>query len=530
MCSKFMEHNIISLYKITENGELISTIKYEIDFQTKELISKTSISENTLPETFLKYDPNKLNLPRTAIVENKCKYYQYQEVYGNGDSNEKKTIISMLNIPTMMRCQNCETNFPTKYQYQRHQCEFNADKVILKADADYKSMENGVRIKYDCNTCGKQFVSKNNLNRHQAGHENSQSNICEHCNKQFVSENRLRIHKENHCKKAGDLSKFYRSDVTVWKCMKCHEVFSSISLANFHVESCAEEVITLDGDTVEQTSQDSTIENQNVKKILTEILLQCEFCNRTYADKNLLVAHMKKHTTAKNYECVNCNETFDSFAVASQHWMRKCSEFSNLFCLPKLTYCERCDRTFKSHEVLYTHKIKKKHYKPKKCAEPTNENHQKSNEIKRTFDELIQDVLKTLSLPLNPNNNKHENVGETAEKVDHEEIIENDDKQDKEEENKENCNDDIEIKAQQDMEDKSTGKKKRGRKRRLIKPSTANKSKRICTTLENGYKYQCERCIKIFDSIVELDGHREKEHAVIFNCEECGQVKKMRIK
>lgn len=120
----------------------------------------------------------------------------------------------------------------------RHQCEFNAEKVVLKPDADMKDVDKGMRIKYDCTTCGKQFVSKNNLERHQSSHDNTKKNICEHCNKQFVSENRLRIHKENHCKKAGDISKFYRSDVAVWKCCKCNQVFATGASANAHADIC----------------------------------------------------------------------------------------------------------------------------------------------------------------------------------------------------------------------------------------------------------------------------------------------------
>ncbi|KAJ8972309.1 hypothetical protein NQ314_000224 [Rhamnusium bicolor] len=238
-----LDNIIINVHKITEDGIVVSSVRHEMDVNTKELISRTYFTPESVSFNCSNDDKLHLSYQRFKFDEEVISCLKLEDIHlsQTSDSSEvgldKKPI---LNIPTMIRCQNCETNFPTKYQYQRHQCEFNAEKVVLKADADIKDIEKGVRVKYICAICDKHFVSKNNLERHQAGHENTQDNICEHCNKQFVSENRLRIHKENHCKKSGDISKFYRSDVTVWKCKKCHEVFSSTITANYHVAICTE--------------------------------------------------------------------------------------------------------------------------------------------------------------------------------------------------------------------------------------------------------------------------------------------------
>lgn len=76
--------------------------------------------------------------------------------------------------------------------------------------------------------------------------------------------------------------------------------------------------------------------------------------------------------------------------------MKKCSEYTNVFYLPKLLYCEYCDRTFKSHEVLYNHKAKKKHYTPKLYAMAEVQ----IKESMSVIDKLVQDVLKTLDVPV----------------------------------------------------------------------------------------------------------------------------------
>ncbi|KAG5872551.1 hypothetical protein JTB14_033970 [Gonioctena quinquepunctata] len=511
---------VIKVHEISENGIVISSARFEMDSGAKESVMTTYLPPENVSFALSSENTLNLNYRRFEVDENDeeiLKCLKVDEVDENILPVSGKLV---LNIPTMIRCQNCETNFPTKYQYQRHQCEFNAEKVVFKPDVDSDNLDKSVRVKYICQFCDKQFVSKSNLERHQSSHENNKENVCEHCNKQFVSENRLRIHKENHCKKAGDISKFYRSDVTVWKCKKCHEVFSSLVTANYHVSICTEIVEIVDSDEHKELDlQEELIkvasnlcENDkenlagfdNIEKMLTEILLQCEFCNRTYAEKNLLLMHQRKHTTSRNYECVNCSQVFDSFAVAAQHWLRKCSEYVSLFYLPKLTYCEYCDRTFKSHELLYTHKIKKKHYTSKLHevnadaeSEQVKEDigpSEKCPDNKEILNKLIEDVLKTLDVPVNKISLTH-NPGS-------------------EENAKKNL--DVEGNPMMDIAEIKT----ESDETEFNQNEAAEKKKRV----EGGFKYQCERCVKVFDNTGDLETHREKEHASRFSCEECGQV------
>uniref|UniRef100_A0A1Y1JV24 C2H2-type domain-containing protein n=1 Tax=Photinus pyralis TaxID=7054 RepID=A0A1Y1JV24_PHOPY len=513
---------------VRKNNSVI-TFESEQEFNSQETLSKRPIQNESL-DSFVGFSLNeKLN---SNCVDNVVDNVTYVKVPAKAepdsiDSEDSNSLLTdyksysshecykalpaeVLNITVMVRCQNCDTNFPTKYQYQRHQCDFNAEKVVLKADADLKDVDRGVRIKYSCITCAKQFVSKNNLERHQSSHEKLQENICEHCNKQFVSENRLRIHKENHCKKAGDISKFYRSDVTVWKCTKCSQVFSTPTSATYHAEGCIEKIDTikidydfnsLNAEVTECRKSEAPIEThlQNVTKILTELLLQCEYCNRTYADKDLLVAHQRRHTTKTNYECITCNGTFESYLSATRHWMTKCSDAVNLFYLPKMTYCDLCDRTFKSHEILYTHKMKKKHYRPKPHLTDTNliETNDESK------DKLVQ-LIKTVLITLDTSIDKNKDAEKSAGNKENDAPIDNTD-----------SNPSI-------VEQNEPTKKKRGRKRKWPKQDT--KVRNLSCVAEAGYKYQCERCVMVFDTVTELESHRDRDHAANFSCEECGQV------
>ncbi|CAG9837076.1 unnamed protein product [Diabrotica balteata] len=485
----------INLYKVVEDIA-ISVFQYEYNSITKELISKVRVPSLVQ----VKFDPNVLDTRKDGSklafrsLDNDERVTKWSKVK---EPSEVVTYVnSALNIPTMIRCQNCEVIFPTKYQYQRHQCQFNAEKVVLKSEGKEVYIEN--RVTYVCEICNKEFVSENNLQRHQLSHKNAQENVCEHCNKQFISDNRLRIHRENHCKKSGDISKFYRSDISVWKCNKCQQVFSSSLAANYHTASCTETVKPTYQNIQSTDTADAAECNSNtdIEKVLTEILLQCEFCNRIYTDKNILLMHQNMHTTDKNYECVKCSKVFESYVIAVQHWMKKCSDYMSPFYLPKLVYCEFCDRTFKSHELLYTHKIKRKHYTPKIQTTNPDENDKEqvsnldTNTDKQILDKLVEDVFKTLNVPSNTIN------GQT-------------------EADKENIDGDTAVNIAE--------KKKRGRKKKSAQESCI-RSKKIMLAVDNRIKYQCERCVQVFDTVIDLEEHRRTEHTSNFTCDICGQV------
>ena len=107
-------------------------------------------------------------------------------------------------------------------------------------------------------------------------------------------------------------------------------------------------------------------------EVLTDILYQCEFCNSTFIDKDNLISHQYEyHNTSRNFECVCCNLAINNYIEAlTLHWQKGCNDELNDFHLPKMLYCQFCDKKFKSHEALYSHKLKKKHYTPKKFHPP----------------------------------------------------------------------------------------------------------------------------------------------------------------
>lgn len=546
------ENIILKLHKVYPEY-VYSSVQFEIDIHTNRIISQESlsVSDNNLieridwedyleeqPKLCLKHIINEdLDEPTITLIKfegdkttethiNETINRSSEEPYIFDSSIKKQNIQLKLPDAAIISCQNCDTAFPTKYQYQRHQCEFNASKVVLKPEIVGKDIDKATRLRFECDTCKKTFVSNNNLERHRNCHMNIKSNVCEHCKKTFVSENRLKIHKENHCKKAGDTTKFYRSDVVVWHCENCKQVFATQQCGEKHISDCAviqqetktelesnESISTEDksetkNDSVNMTNDNNVdskseivnqIESENknqqnntdksteipkLSKVVTEILYQCEFCNQTFITKSTLLSHQGSHTTEKNYECTFCEKYFNSYTVAVTHWQNKCTEESNLFYLPKMIYCEHCDRGFKSHELLYSHKNKKKHFTPKIHEKKINENISSTNE--NAIVKLIENMITKMDKMVTEGNDETEN---------------------KNEENKEND---------------ENGKKKRGRRRKWEKMDLKNKKR---SDMIDGYMYQCERCSVVFKDISALEAHKNTQHVSIYSCGQCGQVR-----
>lgn len=530
------ENTLVKLHQLYPNG-LYNSSQLEID-PTDRIISNTPISVNVKDvEKFINWENDDVKLEMRVFVDDDDPMITLIKIE-DSDLNTETVVSTSVNLSvgnskyvftpsikqqnvqlslpdaTIISCQNCDTAFPTKYQYQRHQCEFNADKVVLKPEIVGKDIDKATRLRFECETCKKTFVSNNNLERHKSCHTNNKTNICEYCKKTFVSENRLKIHKENHCKKAGDMTKFYRSDVVVWHCENCKQVFATQQSGSKHAQTCAvivggsshkdscvksEKAGTLGNDGNDGNDFESNFQNAmhsqtekppKLSKVVTEILYQCEFCNQTYITKSTLLEHQSSHTTEKNYECTFCNKYFNSYNVATSHWQNKCTEESNLFYLPKMIYCEHCDRGFKSHEILYSHKNKKKHFTPKmhekKINEETNDTGNENAIVK-----LIESMITKMDKKAN-----------------------------------EDADDDGAVRSEDN--ESEGGKKKRGRKRKWHKVDV--KSKKQGDGLVEGYMYQCERCSVVFKDIGALDAHKSSQHVSIYSCGQCGQVRMCRVR
>ncbi|XP_044729171.1 gastrula zinc finger protein xFG20-1-like [Chrysoperla carnea] len=437
--------------------------------------------EDLNPLNFTNHMPTTMNpMHHQVVIQDKMLVDQIHQQAAMGvtkmkEKPKKKYTPQTLTSTPAVVCQNCDGSFSTKYQFQRHQCEFNASKVILKSEIPKRQIEKP-KTKHECDVCHKSFMTDHNLDRHRLSHGDKKPFTCQNCGKGFVLESRLNTHIETHCKlSTAEPKRFYKTDLSVWQCWNCQLITATepnhlihicdltnptfispkviiplqqnptlndehnkiVNTNNTFIFTAKQDengiATTLyentrmdvyhdnnltttsdtttsmlstqnnfdenfekainDGiavDTVSTTSSyestdpqlDSTQESNNItsttmllqekqeqshtfKIISVEQLFQCEYCNRTYANKDVLKEHQNSHGTDKNYQCMFCDDSFDSYTNALIHWQHKCDEKTNLFCLPKIIICKFCDKGFKSHELLYAHKYKLKHFVPK---------------------------------------------------------------------------------------------------------------------------------------------------------------------
>lgn len=139
------ENIFFKVHQIDVNG-IVNSIHYEEDFITHRLVSRTPITtDNAVNEpSLLHWTPDldtKINLTyhyhesdnssvtviKIGGVEDLNPFNYATEISSSLNdpcdpkvlNNKPKKDSKVPNIPTMIRCQNCDTNFPTKYQYQR---------------------------------------------------------------------------------------------------------------------------------------------------------------------------------------------------------------------------------------------------------------------------------------------------------------------------------------------------------------------------------------------------------------------------
>ena len=115
--------------------------------------------------------------------------------------------------------------------------EFEVEKVSQRA---VTIVQDGDKIKYMCDKCKRLFANEANLDRHQVVHRfGGTAFTCPSCSKSFIDETRLRTHQETHCKSSVLISTLYRSDIAVFQCIVCTQVFSKNNSCVAHFARCS---------------------------------------------------------------------------------------------------------------------------------------------------------------------------------------------------------------------------------------------------------------------------------------------------
>ncbi|XP_003489395.2 zinc finger protein 678-like [Bombus impatiens] len=244
-------------------------------------------------------------------------------------------------------CEICKITFGKElklfYHYKRYHCK-DGRVSCLQCGKLFENQEglkkhicvDGKTRPHVCEVCSKGFCDGYTLKRHVVTHLPEKPYKCPECSKSFTQKSRLNKHIAGH-------SIILENSQTIWRCIRCGEVFGSCDSTDEHCKKHEEKI--------------SLIEEMQVLK-----LYHCEFCSSHFADMDHLKTHRESHVIEKPYSCNHCNSTFKSFAEAVLHW----KEHPRIFKVLVVFLCEICDRDVKELSLLYKHKQKRHQPVPRK--------------------------------------------------------------------------------------------------------------------------------------------------------------------
>ncbi|XP_068203442.1 gastrula zinc finger protein XlCGF57.1-like isoform X2 [Palaemon carinicauda] len=213
--------------------------------------------------------------------------------------------------------------------------------------------------KFVCDTCGKHFARKDNLQMHYKVHTGEKDFMCKICKKKFAHKSSLTVHHRLH---TGE--KNYECDICGWKFAHKSNLVSHIKTHGnntrcgrdyFPCEICGE-VFRLNGSLTrhKRTHINGT---KNMSDITEHIQIQthpdgvtflCTLCNKIYLTPAQLKGHIKyKHMTDKSYICEYCGKKFQEIHHLNIHTTIHTGE--------RKFSCGECGKRFSQKSHLRVH-------------------------------------------------------------------------------------------------------------------------------------------------------------------------------
>lgn len=291
-------------------------------------------------------------------------------------SNKKSSLRKHMHVHNKLRpfaCLECGQKFKNKAGLARHTgrmkelqclpCKFEC-KCFYALVQHQKA--HGSNIKFKCDQCSYNTISKVRLLRHKRLHVKKLS--CESCEKKFSYPCDLKNHQMTHR----------------------HGIYKNLSNVSYHCAECGKMFAT-----IKSLKQHSQLVHENLKAqcdyclklfknkhylhthISTHLKLPCKVCKRLFS-KHFLPKHIKEHFESQEYHCDLCGGQFKRRNTIKQHMV-------NVH--PNGEYvCFLCRRRFNNIKGLLNHKkvhIGKKKFKCIKCKHVAPSNYFLKSHIKK---------------------------------------------------------------------------------------------------------------------------------------------------
>ncbi|XP_077321660.1 uncharacterized protein LOC143955497 [Lithobates pipiens] len=185
-------------------------------------------------------------------------------------------------------CSDCGKRFITRSLLVRHERSHTGEKP------------------YSCSQCGKSYSQASKLVRHQRCHTGEKPYSCAQCGKSFVTKSELGIHQRSH---TGEKP---------FPCPECGKCFSLKAKLVRHQRSHT-------GEKPFPCPECGKSFSDKAKLVRHQMLhtgekpYSCPECGKCYLQKSVLDIHQRSHTGEKPYSCPECGKCFTQKSHVSRH-------------------------------------------------------------------------------------------------------------------------------------------------------------------------------------------------------------------
>ncbi|XP_028269793.1 zinc finger protein 260-like [Parambassis ranga] len=218
------------------------------------------------------------------------------------------------------------SHFPER---QDHREEEKADSVSSTNTQNAKHIDKGVTW-FKCDSCGKAFIDKFSLVRHQRIHTGEKKPYsCNICSKRFAMSSGLTVHKRSHtgerpymCNICGKgfshlsvltVHKRIHTGERPYSCRICHKTFNNPSLLAKHRRIHTGENVC------GKRFRTSTALTVHHRIHTVEKPYSCDVCGKCFDNLSTFTDHKRTHTGDKPFSCNTCGKRFCQMSHLKKH-------------------------------------------------------------------------------------------------------------------------------------------------------------------------------------------------------------------